>query len=205
VQCLRKGTTHRNQQQIEQELQEIGGTLTANAMREAFVFYGVAPSHNASKFAELFLDIATNGVIHDDAIESAKCRIFKELSKIESDPEQIVMDYLPSIAYQGTVLSKSVFSQSHIIKNFKTEYLIYFKKRMFKPCFMTIISSGAILLKELQKIVYKYVDERIYSEKIQILTDDQASFSGLKQLRFSGKNVNVTLCSCTIFHVLNKM
>lgn len=52
----------------------------------------------------------------DDAIESAKCRIFKKLSKIESDPEQVVMDYLPSIAYQGTVLSKSVFSQSHIIK-----------------------------------------------------------------------------------------
>lgn len=64
---------------------------------------------------------------------------------------------------------------------------------------MTIISSGAILLKELQKIVSKYVAERIC---LETLTDAQESFSGLKQLRFSGKNVNVTLYSSTIFHVI---
>lgn len=72
-------------------------------------------------------------------------------------------------------------------RNFKTEYLINFKKRVFKPCFMTIISSGAIFLKELQKIVYKYVAES--SKKMQTLTDEHESFSGLKQLRFSGKNM----------------
>lgn len=32
-------------------------------MREIFVFYGIAPSYNASKLAELLLDIAINGII----------------------------------------------------------------------------------------------------------------------------------------------
>lgn len=65
---------------------------------------------------------------------------------------------------------------------------------------MTIISSGAIFLKELQKIVYKYVTES--SQKIQTLTDDYRSFSDLKQLRFSGKNVIRYKCYITIIQLL---
>ncbi|XP_011879225.1 PREDICTED: cytochrome b-c1 complex subunit 1, mitochondrial-like isoform X2 [Vollenhovia emeryi] len=183
------GRIHKNQQQIEEELQGIGGTLSAKAMREAFVFYGIAPSHNACKLTELLLDVAINGVIHNAAIELAKSRIFQELSKIESNPEQIVMDYLPSIAYQDTILSKSVFPRSHIIKNFQTEHLVNFKKHVFKPCFMTIISSGAIFLKELQTIIHKCVDE--CSTKRQTLTDDHESFSSLNQLRFSGAELRL--------------
>ncbi|XP_019696325.1 mitochondrial-processing peptidase subunit beta-like [Harpegnathos saltator] len=177
-------TTQRSGQQIEKKLQEIGGTLIANAMRDIFVFYGTAPSCNASKLAELLVDVAMNTVICNNDVELAKCRILKQLCKIGSNPEQVIMDYLPNIAYQDTALSKSVFPESRIIKDFKTEYLVSFKNRMFNSYFMTMICSGAITLNELQKIACKYITES--TQEIKTSSCKLNSFPGLKQLRFSG-------------------
>ncbi|XP_032685412.1 mitochondrial-processing peptidase subunit beta-like, partial [Odontomachus brunneus] len=179
-------TTQRNKQQIEEELQGIGGTVTANAMRDMFVFYGTAPSCNASKLAELFVDVAMNGVICDSDVKLAKCRILKELSKIGSNPEQVVMDYLPNIAYQDTMLSTSVFPESHIIKDFEAKYLINFRNCMFNPYFMTMISSGAITLNELQEIMCKYITESIQKLETSACSRKLKPSSNLKQLRFSG-------------------
>lgn len=40
----------------------MGGTLTAKAMRDMFVFYGTVPSCNAKKLADILVDVAINGV-----------------------------------------------------------------------------------------------------------------------------------------------
>ncbi|XP_067211015.1 mitochondrial-processing peptidase subunit beta-like isoform X2 [Linepithema humile] len=188
---LFQATTQKNQQQIETELQEIGGTLTAKAMRDMFVFYGTVPSYNARKLADILLDVALNGVTCFNDVESAKYRILQELSKVESNTEHVVMDYFSNIAYQDTVLSKSVFPESCIIENFEKECLISFRKRVFKPHFMTMISSGAISLTELQTVVDEYITES--SQETQSSTDDckLKSFSDLKQLRFSGADLRL--------------
>lgn len=51
---------------------------------------------------------------------------------------------------------------------------------------MTMISSGAITLNELQEIICKYTTENI---KTSACSHKLKPSSNLKQLRFSGKNV----------------
>lgn len=54
---------------------------------------------------------------------------------------------------------------------------------------MTMISSGAISLTELQTIVSEYITESPQETQSFIDNCKLKSFSDLKQLRFSGKNI----------------
>lgn len=54
---------HSNQDQLEKAVEEIGGRVTAIAMRHMFLFYGTVPSCEVNKLVQLFADVILNGVI----------------------------------------------------------------------------------------------------------------------------------------------
>lgn len=54
---------------------------------------------------------------------------------------------------------------------------------------MTMISSGAITLRELERIVCKYVTEETDNVQSSEAECQLKSFQGLKQLRFTGKDL----------------
>ncbi|XP_017753134.1 PREDICTED: mitochondrial-processing peptidase subunit beta-like [Eufriesea mexicana] len=153
---LFRKTKSNNQQQLETMLEEIGGKIVTIAMRDIFLFYGTVLSCKIDKLIQLFADVILNGIIYDKDITEEKCVILQELLQMESNKEKVVMDYLPSIAYQDTALGNSVYPNTNIIKNFSTKNLIEFHNRLFQTCYMTIVSTGSICLKELQRIVCQH-------------------------------------------------
>lgn len=109
-------------------------------MRDIFIFYGTVLSCKVDKLIQLFADIILNGeicelkfffifikffcynnifffiLIGDKDVIQEKNIILHELYQIESNREKVVMDYLPSIAYQDTALGNSVYPETDIIK-----------------------------------------------------------------------------------------
>ncbi|XP_053970320.1 mitochondrial-processing peptidase subunit beta-like [Hylaeus volcanicus] len=152
---LFKRTRHANQEQLEKTLEELGGKVSAIAMRHMFLFYGTVPSREVNKLIQYFADVILNGTICNQDVEREKCIILHELSKMELNKEQVVMDYLPSIAYQDTMLANSIYPETDVINQFCTENLIEFRKRLFKPPFMTLVCTGPISLQKLEDIVNK--------------------------------------------------
>ena len=55
-------------------------------------------------------------ILGDKDVTQEKVVILEKLSKMESDREKIVMDYLPTIAYQDTALGNSVYPETDTIK-----------------------------------------------------------------------------------------
>lgn len=149
-------TVCKNQEQLEVALQEIGGKVAAIAMRDMFLFYGTVPSHRIDKLVQFFADVILNGVICDGDVRREKHMILHELGKMESDRERVVMDYLPTMAYQDTTLANSIYPTTVEIKNFSTESLNAFRSRLFQPCFMTMVCSGSICLNDLERTINKY-------------------------------------------------
>lgn len=45
-----------------------------------------------------------------------RCILLRELCEMETDYERVVMDYLPTMAYQGTELGKSVYPETRVIE-----------------------------------------------------------------------------------------
>lgn len=59
----------------------------------------------------LYLDI-----LGDKDVTQEKIVILEKLSEMESDREKIIMDYLPTIAYQDTALGISVYPATNIVR-----------------------------------------------------------------------------------------
>ncbi|XP_076170849.1 mitochondrial-processing peptidase subunit beta isoform X2 [Ptiloglossa arizonensis] len=179
---LFKRTMHSNQDQLEKAVEEIGGRVTAIAMRHMFLFYGTVPSCEVNKLVQLFADVILNGVICDQDIEREKYIILQELSKMESAKEQIIMDYLLSIAYQNTALANSIYPKTDVIKKFCTENLIKFRKRLLNTSFMTLVCTGSIGLQKLEKIVHKH-----FIQKTEKCNNSLSEYSN--KMLFSTKQV----------------
>ncbi|XP_024946660.1 cytochrome b-c1 complex subunit 1, mitochondrial isoform X1 [Cephus cinctus] len=149
-------TRCRKQEQLELELEKIGGKLAALATRDIFLFYGTSPSCDTEKIVELLADVVLNGITCDEDVIKERFVILRELAEMETDYEGVVMDYLQDIAYQGTELSKSIYPESCIIKNLCAEHVNNFRERLFQPCFMTMVSTGGTSLCEIQRMASKY-------------------------------------------------
>ncbi|XP_043527874.1 mitochondrial-processing peptidase subunit beta-like [Frieseomelitta varia] len=169
-----------DKEQMECIIEEIGGNVTALAMRDLFLFYGTVVSCKVDKIIQLFANIILNGVICDKDVTQEKVVILEKLSEMESDREKIVMDYLPTIAYQGTALGNSVYPETDTIKKFSTKNLFEFHHRLFQTCYMTMVCTGSICLKELQRIVCKHFNCNV--------EDYKSSFGVSNNLRFC-KNI----------------
>lgn len=114
-------------------------------MRDMFLFYGTVPSHRIDKLVQFFADVILNGVIctlreeralfdtftrgvsargaynfnnvpGDGDVKREKYAILQELGKMESDQERVIMDYLPTMAYQDTTLANSIYPTTVEIK-----------------------------------------------------------------------------------------
>ncbi|XP_031826080.2 mitochondrial-processing peptidase subunit beta [Nomia melanderi] len=182
---LFRRTMHKSKEELTKAVEEIGAKITTVASRDMFLFYGTVPSNKTIKLIDLFADVTMNNVICDQDITREKCIILHELSKMELDKERVVMDYLPTIAYQDTDLASSIYPETDIIKTFCKGRLTEFQSRLFKPCFMTIVSVGPICLQELERIVCRsFMCEKGDCNTIQsFCTEIEYRFSGA-ELRF---------------------
>ncbi|CAK9829133.1 Cytochrome b-c1 complex subunit 1, mitochondrial [Anthophora retusa] len=181
---LFKRTKCNSQEQLESLLEEIGAKVEVVALRDMFLFYGIVVTCKVEKLVQLFADVILNGATCDKDVETEKCLILHQLSRMSSDREKIVMDYLPSVAYEGTALANSVYPETRVIKKFRTQSLIEFRKRILQTCFITMVSTGCISLCELQKIVGKHFSCCVNTNKVQ---SDKETL----EFRFSGVELRI--------------
>ncbi|XP_076246228.1 mitochondrial-processing peptidase subunit beta [Calliopsis andreniformis] len=185
---LFRRTEHKDQEQLEIALEEIGANVAAIATRDIFLFYGTVPCYRVDKLIQFFAEVILCGVICDNDVKREKGIILHELNKMESNKELVVMDYLPTIAYQDTALENSIFPETDVIKNFCTDKLIDFRNRLFKPSLMTMICVGSVYLHELEKCVEKYFADGIrpesFADKISPCTESL-------EYRFSGADLRL--------------
>ncbi|XP_076622868.1 mitochondrial-processing peptidase subunit beta [Colletes latitarsis] len=190
---LFRRTRNRNQDQLEKALEEIGGRVSAIAMRHMFLFYGTVPSSEVNKLVQFFADIILNGTICNQDVEREKIVILNELFKMESDKEQVIMDYLPSIAYHGTALGNSIYPKTDEIKKFCTENLIEFRDRLFNTSFITLVCSGSVCLKKLEEIVSKHFVRETgdSNDSLSEHSNEMQSCTELLEYRFSGAELRL--------------
>ncbi|XP_076674729.1 mitochondrial-processing peptidase subunit beta isoform X2 [Andrena cerasifolii] len=214
-------TVRKNQEQLEVALQEIGGKVAAIAMRDMFLFYGTVPSHRIDKLVQFLADVILNGVIcmlreeralfdtfirgvftynvynfnhipGDGDVRREKYIILHELGKMESDRERVIMDYLPTMAYQDTTLANSIYPTTVEIKNFCTESLNAFRSRLFQPCFMTMVCSGSICLNDLERTIIKYFPSETENQEDSSNVSNLAGYSAKPlEYRFSGAELRL--------------
>ncbi len=99
---LKQGTTTRSYQQIAEELDGIGGSVTGVSSADAVTIAGVGLAEFAPKLLELVADIARNANFPEKEVQLHVQNRKQELMVERSTPDFLAREKMASIVYGGT-------------------------------------------------------------------------------------------------------
>lgn len=141
---LFKGTENRSRGQLEKEVFELGGVLNSYTDRETSGYYITLGADDAAKGIELIADFIQDPSLSTDDIEATRKFVLNELEQIESDYEQVTMDYLHKVAFQQVPLGFSKYGPTANIQRFCPNGLTRAMDLMFKGPRMVVAASGNV-------------------------------------------------------------
>jgi mitochondrial-processing peptidase subunit beta len=89
-----KGTQRRTQQQLEMEIENMGGHLNAYTSREQTVYFAKVFKNDVGQAVEILSDILLHSKMDDAAIERERDVILREMSEVNKQQEELVLDHL---------------------------------------------------------------------------------------------------------------
>lgn len=144
-----KGTEKRNQQQLEVEIENMGGHLNAYTSREQTVYFAKVFKNDVGKAVEILSDILLNSKLDTSAIERERDVILREMSEVNKQQEELVLDHLHATAFQGTGLGRTILGPEENILNLSRTDLVDYIQQHYTAPRMVIAGAGAVNHEEL--------------------------------------------------------
>ena len=151
-----KGTSKRTKQQLEVEIENMGGHLNAYTSREQTVYFAKVFKSDVGKAVEILSDILLNSKLEDAAIEREKDVILREMTEVNKQKEELVLDHLHATAFQGTGLGRTILGSEENIVNMKQQHLKDYISTHYTANRMVIAGAGAVDHNELCDLAAKH-------------------------------------------------
>ncbi|TPX51634.1 hypothetical protein SeMB42_g00115 [Synchytrium endobioticum] len=151
-----KGTKSRTQQQLETQIENMGGHLNAYTSREQTVYYAKTLSADASKAVDVLSDILQNSSYSEDAIERERKVILREAEEVDKNKEEVVFDHLHGAAFQGTPLGRTILGPTENIKSITRNDLVDYITTNYTPDRMVLAAAGGVDHDALVKLAEKH-------------------------------------------------
>lgn len=161
-----KGTNNRSQQQLELEIENMGGHLNAYTSRENTVFYAKSLEHDVPKTVDILSDILQNSKLEENAIERERDVILRESEEVEKQYEEVVFDHLHAVAFQGQPLGRTILGPKENILDITRSELSNYIKYNYKADRMVLVGAGAVKHQELVKLAEKHFSSLPASGKV---------------------------------------
>jgi processing peptidase subunit beta len=144
-----KGTSKRTQQQLEVEIENMGGHLNAYTSREQTVYFAKVFKSDVGRAVEILSDILLNSKLDETAIERERDVILREMSEVNKQQEELVLDHLHATAFQGTGLGRTILGPEENIRTLSRADLVEYIQQHYTAPRMVIAGAGAIDHKQL--------------------------------------------------------
>jgi mitochondrial-processing peptidase subunit beta len=139
-----KGTQKRTQQQLEVEIENMGGHLNAYTSREQTVYYAKVFKGDVPKAVEILADILQNSKLDTAAIERERPVILREMQEVEKQMEEVIFDKLHETAYQGSSLGNTILGPVHNIESITRENLVDYIRTHYNGPRIALVGAGAV-------------------------------------------------------------
>mmetsp|Transcript_661 Transcript_661/g.894 ORF Transcript_661/g.894 Transcript_661/m.894 type:complete len:476 (-) Transcript_661:348-1775(-) len=139
-----KGTAKRTQQQLEVEIENMGGHLNAYTSREQTVYFAKVFKQDVGKAVEILSDILLKSKLDEGAIERERDVILREMAEVNKQQEELVLDHLHATAFQGTGLGRTILGPEENIKSLSKADLSDYIHTHYTAPRMVIAGAGAI-------------------------------------------------------------
>ena len=184
-----KGTSKRKQQELEVEIENMGGHLNAYTSREQTVYYAKVFKNDVGKAVEILSDILLNSNLDQGAIDREREVILREMEEVNKLNEELVLDHLHETAFQGTGLGRTILGPEANIRSLTRNDLIDYIETHYTAPRMVIAAAGAVDHTELCQMADTHFGKVPTTPKADF-TMDPAVFTGSdKRIRFDKDDV----------------
>jgi processing peptidase subunit beta len=181
-----KGTKKRSQQQLEKEIENMGGHLNAYTSREQTVYYAKVFKEDVPKAMEVLSDILINSELDEGAITRERDVILREMEEVNKQYEEVILDHLHETAFMGTGLGRTILGPEENIRNLSKQDLENYIKTHYTSDRFVIAAAGAVDHKQLCDLTNQHFGALATGPSDALSTKfDPAIFTGSdKRIRF---------------------
>jgi processing peptidase subunit beta len=151
-----KGTQNRSKKQLEEEIENMGGSLNAYTSREQTVYYAKVFKNDVPKAMDILSDILLNSKYEKDYVEAERSTILREMEEVNKDYNEVIFDHLHSAAFQGTALGRTILGPEENVKSITRDNLVQYVKNNYTADRMVVVAAGAVDHNQVSSLADKY-------------------------------------------------
>ncbi|KAF2114704.1 mitochondrial-processing peptidase-like protein subunit beta [Lophiotrema nucula] len=151
-----KGTQKRTQQQLELEIENMGGHLNAYTSRENTVYYAKSFNSDVPAAVDILSDILQHSKLEPSAIERERDVILREQEEVDKQLEEVVFDHLHATAFQGQPLGRTILGPKENIESIQRTDLENYIKTNYTADRMVLVGAGGVPHEQLVELAEKY-------------------------------------------------
>lgn len=162
-----KGTKKRSAKEIASVIDGIGGEINAYTAKECTCFYTKTLSLDYEIALDVLSDMMKNATFLDEHIETEKTVIIDEINMYEDAAEEIVIDMINEIIFEGHPLSYPILGTKQSVNRLNRQILMDYHAMYYNAENMVISIAGDFDETELlDKVKFYFGDIRHGGDKV---------------------------------------
>jgi predicted Zn-dependent peptidase len=139
-----KGTAYRNQRQIVEEIEAVGGDLNASTGLETTGYYARVLSENVPLALDILTDILTTPSFEEHELVREKGVILQEIGAANDTPEDVVYELFQGCAFPDQPVGRPILGTPETIKSMSPVSLRGYMKAHYHASRMVVGAAGAV-------------------------------------------------------------
>ena len=156
---LFKGTVKRKSWHILNRMEAVGGDLNAYTNKEETVVYSAFMKQHLERATQLIADIVFNSTYPQNEMDKESEVIIEEIESYNDSPAELIFDEFENMIFEGHHIGHDILGSVENIRNYKSENLKKFVKRMYKPQNMVYFVFGEYEFDYVKKVFIKYMSD----------------------------------------------
>jgi predicted Zn-dependent peptidase len=139
-----KGTERRSARQIAEEIEAVGGDINAATSFETTAYFASVLKANMPLAIDVLSDILAKPAFDPAELKREQNVIVQEIGATEDTPDDLVFDYLQSVAYPNQPMGRAILGTPETVCSFKDQNLRAYLDRNYRGPDMVLAATGAI-------------------------------------------------------------
>lgn len=150
---LFKGTNNRSNEQLNRELEFLGGDYNAYTDYISTVYSITCLDEEFEKGIELLSDMVLNSSFDEKEMKKEKGVVLSEIKSDKDDIEDLSISRTHEYAFDKSALRNSIAGTEEHVKRFKRKQVYDFYKKYYTPDNCVIVTVSAFSHEQMQKII----------------------------------------------------
>lgn len=139
---LFKGTTTRSAERLMEEIEDVGGMLSASTSREITKLYGHMLGDCLPVAVDIMLDMVQNPLFAQADLALERKVILDEIDMYDDDPGDVAQELVYQHLWQGSPQAMPITGDSLAVKAMSRETLLSYYKQFYRPERMIVSVAG---------------------------------------------------------------